>query len=298
MTSSNLTVGRYRHISVEPIAGSLGAEIGGVDLASDLSDEVVAEVRRAWLDHLVVFFRGQNLDGPQYVRFATRIGEIDHYPFLHGLPEQPEIIPILKLEHETVNFGGMWHSDTSYLDKPPMATMLLARELPPAGGDTMYANMYAAYEALSPRLQSVLEGLRAINSSSLADISKTREDRLRDWAGDPAENRTYEASHPVVRTHPETGRKALFVNIAHTTRFDGWTDEESRGLLQFLFRWQVRPEFVCRFRWQPGSMAMWDNRCTQHNPVNDYHGYRRLLHRITLKGDTPTLVHLAFPVMG
>jgi len=287
MTSSNLTVGTYRHITVTPIAGSLGAEIGGVDLSTDFSDEVLTEIRRAWLDHLVVFFRDQRLDNDRYVEFASRLGDIDRYPFVHGLPERPEVIPILKLEHEVVNFGGVWHSDTSYLDVPPMATMLLARELPPAGGDTMYANQYAAYEALSPGLKATLEGLRAVNTSALADISKTREDRLKDWAGDPVDKRDYEASHPVVRTHPETGRRALYVNVAHTARFDGWTEDESRGLLQFLFQWQVRPEFVCRFRWEVGSMAIWDNRCAQHNPVNDYHGYRRLLHRITLKGTVP-----------
>lgn len=287
MVMRNLQVGEFRHISVTPIAGSLGAEIGGVDLSTDLSDEVVAEIRRAWLDHLVVFFRDQQLDGHQYVRFAKRIGEIDRYPFVSGLEEHPEIIPILKLAHEKVNFGGVWHSDTSYLDRPPMATMLLAREIPPAGGDTMYANQYEAYEALSPTMQSLLDGLRAINSSAMADVSKTREDRLKD-SGDAAEiNHVYEASHPVVRTHPETGRKALYINVAHTARFEGMTDDESRGLLQFLVNHQVKPEFVCRFRWQVGSLAMWDNRCAQHNPVNDYHGYRRLLHRITLKGDVP-----------
>lgn len=287
MVMRNLQVDTYQHISVQPIAGSLGAEIGNVDLSTDLSDEVVAEIRRAWLDHLVVFFRDQPIECDQYVRFARRIGEIDQYPFVRGLDEHPEIIPILKLAHEKVNFGGVWHSDTSYLEHPPMATMLLAREIPPAGGDTMYANQYEAYEALSPAMQELLDGLRAVNSSAMADVSKTREDRIKD-SGDAKEvSHVYEAAHPVVRTHPETGRKALYINVAHSARFEGMTDDESRGLLQFLHQHQVKPEFVCRFRWEVGSLAIWDNRCVQHNPVNDYHGYRRLLHRITLKGDRP-----------
>ena len=287
-TMSNLRVGDYRHITVTPIAGSLGAEIGGVDLAGDLDAAVVGEIRRAWLDHLVVFFRGQaRLDDAHFIRFARSIGEPQQYPFVRGSDEYPEIIPIMKLPHETVNFGGIWHSDTTYLDTPPMATMLVAREIPPAGGDTMYANQYAAYEALSPGMQRLLDPLRGVNSSALADVSKTREDRLKDH-GDKAETaRVYEASHPVVRTHPETGRKALYVNVAHTARFEGMTDEESKPLLQFLFQHQVKPEFTCRFRWEVGSLAMWDNRCAQHNPINDYHGYKRLLHRITLTGDVP-----------
>jgi taurine dioxygenase len=272
-------------LTVDPVAGSLGAEIGGVDVAADLDDAVVADIRRVWLDHGVVFFRDQDLSPERFLAFARRIGEPAEYPFVPGIDGHPEIIAVIKLPHETVNFGGIWHSDTAYLAEPPMATMLLAREVPPAGGDTMFADMHAAYEALSPAMQELLEGLRAVNSSALADVSKTREDRIRE-NGEP-DDRVYEAVHPVVRTHPETGRKALYVNVAHTARFEGMTEEESRPLLQFLFQHQVRPEFTCRFRWQPGSLAMWDNRCVQHNPVNDYHGHRRVMHRITLQGDIP-----------
>ncbi|MBV9934643.1 MAG: TauD/TfdA family dioxygenase, partial [Actinobacteria bacterium] len=193
-----------------------------------------------------------------------------------------------KLPHETVNFGGIWHSDTAYLDEPPMATTLLAREVPPYGGDTMFANQYATYEALSPAMQELLAPLRGVNSSALADVSKTREDRIAEADGSSGDEvRNFEAIHPVVRTHPETGRKALYVNVAHTARFDGMTEEESRPLLQYLFAHQVRPEFTCRFQWAPGSLALWDNRCVQHNPINDYQGYKRVMHRITLKGDRP-----------
>jgi taurine dioxygenase len=271
--------------AVEPIAGALGAELSGVDLARPLTDDTILALRRAWLDHLVVFFRDQDLSPAQFLALGRRFGEVIEYPFVKGLPDYREIIPVLKLEHERVNFGGVWHSDTAYLDVPPMASMLLAREIPPHGGDTLFANMYLAYEALSDGLKAILEGLVAINSSAKADASRTREDRMKDSAREVKKD--YVAAHPVVRRHPETGRRALYVNVAHTVRFDGMTEEESAPLLDYLFRHQTRPEFTCRFRWRPGSLAFWDNRCAQHNAINDYAGHRRLLHRITLAGDTP-----------
>src|SRR5215813_8322350 len=159
-------------LGVEPLAGALGAEISGVDLSATLDDETVAAIRRAWLEHLVVFFRDQHPSLEQFLAFARRIGEPVEYPFVKGIDGFPEIITVSKLPHETVNFGGIWHSDTVYLERPPMATMLLAREVPARGGDTMFANMYAAYEALSPGMQAMLRPLRAINSSALADVSK------------------------------------------------------------------------------------------------------------------------------
>jgi len=273
-------------IGVHPIAGALGAEISGVDLAKDLDAETVATIRRAWLEHLVVFFRDQDLTPAQFLAFGRCFGEPIEYPFVKGLPEMPEVIPVLKLEHETVNFGGIWHSDTTYLERPPMASMLIAREVPAAGGDTEFANMYLAYETLSDGMKRLLDPLQAVNSSALADVSRTREDRLKDSArGDAAKE--YVAEHPVVRVHPETGRKALYVNVAHTERFSGMTREESLPLLRYLYRHQVRPELTCRFRWAPGSIAFWDNRCAQHNAINDYPGRRRLMHRITLAGDRP-----------
>lgn len=276
---------RYDRLEVVPVAGALGAEIRGVDLAADLPDATVAEIRRAWLEHLVVFFRDQHLDADAFLAFARRIGEPVEYPFVKGIEGYPEIIAVTKLPHETVNFGGIWHSDTAYLERPPMATLLLAREVPPVGGDTLFASMYAAYETLSPGLARLLDGLRAVNSSALADVSKTREDRIRDSGYE--DDREYVAEHPVVRTHPETGRKALYVNPAHTERFADMTVEESRPLLQHLFEHAVRPEHTCRFRWEVGSLALWDNRCAWHNPVNDYHGHTRVMHRITLAGDVP-----------
>jgi taurine dioxygenase len=279
-------VGDYRTLEVRPIAGALGAELGGVDLAGDLSDAVVAEIRQAFLDHLVVFFRDQDLSPERYLAFARRLGRPIEYPFVRGLPGLPEIIEVRKLEHERVNFGGVWHSDTAYLDEPPMGSMLLAREVPPYGGDTLFANMYLAYESLSAGMRRLLDGLVAVNSSAKADNTRTREDSMKS-ARRPDARDEYVAEHPVVRTHPDTGRQALYVNVAHTTRFADMTEEESAPLLDFLFRHQVRPEFTCRFRWEPGSLAFWDNRCAQHNPVNDYHGFRRRMHRITLAGIRP-----------
>ena len=274
-------------IEVHKIAGALGAEISGVDLARDLDDATIAEIRRIWLDNCVVFFRNQDLPPARFLELAKRFGEPIEYPFLKGLDGFPEIITVAKLEHEKINFGGVWHSDTSYLDIPPMATMLIAREVPPVGGDTLFANQYLAYEALSDGMRRVLDGLVAVNASAKADVTRTREDRLKD-SKNPQARKDYVAEHPVVRTHPETGRKALYVNVAHTVRFKDMSEEESAPILDFLFRHQIKPEFTCRFHWEPGSIAFWDNRCAQHNPVNDYHGYRRLMHRITLKGDKPT----------
>ncbi|HEX7055139.1 MAG TPA: TauD/TfdA family dioxygenase [Burkholderiales bacterium] len=272
-------------MEVRRIAGALGAEITGIDLAR-ASEREIAEIRRLWLEHLVLFFRDQALSSEQYMAFARRIGKPVEYPFVKGLPGFPEIIEVKKLEHETVNFGGVWHSDTAYLEAPPMASMLLARELPPFGGDTLFANMYLAYESLSPGMKAMLEPLAAVNSSAKADVTRTREDRLKSDGSERA-GRELVAEHPVVRTHPETGRKALYVNFAHTVRFRDMTEAESAPLLQFLFEHQIRPEFTCRFAWRVGSLALWDNRCTQHNPVNDYHGHRRVMHRITLEGDKP-----------
>jgi taurine dioxygenase len=273
-------------IEVRPLAGALGAEIFGVELAADLSEEVVAAIRRVWLEHLVVFFRDQPLPPDRFLQFARRFGQVIEYPFIKGIEGFPEITPVIKLETERVNFGGLWHSDTAYLDEPPMATMLIAREVPPLGGDTLFASMYLAYETLSEGMKRLLQGLVAVNSSAKADVTRTREDRMRDGAR-PEAKKQFVAEHPVVRTHPETGRKALYVNCGHTVRFKDMTEEESAPILNFLFQHLPRPEFTCRFRWQPGSIALWDNRCTQHNPINDYHGFRRVMHRVTLAGDRP-----------
>lgn len=273
-------------ITITPIAGALGAEIGGVDIAKGIDAETVAEIRSALLQHLVIFFRDQTLAPDSYMAFARAFGTPVEYPMLPGIEGYPMITEIAKLEHERNNFGGIWHADTTYLDCPPMGSMLHALEVPPYGGDTMFANQYLAYETLSPPLRAFLDGLTGISSSAKADVSKTREDMIRN-AGDKATISDHVAEHPVVRTHPETGRKLLYVNVAHTSHFKGMTEAESAPILQYLFQHQVRPEFTCRFTWRKGSLAFWDNRATQHNPINDYHGFRRVMRRITLAGERP-----------
>jgi taurine dioxygenase len=273
-------------MQVKKIAGALGAELSGIDLREPLTQEGAAEVRKALLDHGVIFLRNQPLSPAQFLAFAKSMGEPVDYPFLKGLAEFPQIIEVKKLEHEKVNFGGIWHSDTTYLQEPPMGSMLLSKEVPPYGGDTMFANQYAAYDALTDTMKRLLDGLKGIASSAKADVSKTREDRIKSDGTEEAK-KDYRAEHPIVRTHPETGRKALYVNVAHTVGIAGMADEESAPILNFLFQHQVKPEFTCRFAWEPDAIAFWDNRCTQHNPVNDYHGFRRIMQRITLRGDRP-----------
>ena len=273
-------------MKIKRIAGALGAEIIGLDLTQSLSSDLTKEIREVFLKNSVIFLRNQSLTSQQFMNFATAMGEPIQYPFVKGFDDFPQIIEVKKLEHEKVNFGGVWHSDTTYLEKPPMGSMLLSKEIPPFGGDTLFACQYAAYESLSDTMQRLLEGLQGVNSSAKADVSKTREDRIKS-DGNESLPKSFSSSHPVVRTHPETGRKALFINTAHTTGIEGLTDKESASLLSFLFQHQVKPEFTCRWAWQPDALAFWDNRCAQHNPINDYHGFRRVLHRITLQGDKP-----------
>ena len=273
-------------IAVAPVAGAIGAEISGIDLAQELSDGSVAAIRQALLDHLVVFFRDQELTPRQIMAFARRFGEPVTYPFVKGLDDFPEITPILKREGDRSNFGGLWHSDTTYQEVPPMGTLLYGIEIPPYGGDTEFANQYLAYETLSAPLRGFLDGLKAVNVSGKGATQKTRDEMMKQ-APAGLKGDELSATHPVVRTHPETGRKSLFVNGAHTLHFEGMSEEESAPILEFLFRHQVKAEFTCRFRWAPGSVAFWDNRCTQHNPINDYHGHRRLMHRVTLAGSVP-----------
>ena len=277
---------RNTTLEIRPIAGALGAELHGVDLSGDLTDAIVAEIRQALLDHLVIFFRDQDLPPERFAAFARRFGTPVEYPFVKGIDGFPEIIAVAKMEHEKVNFGGIWHSDTTYLQQPPMGSMLVAREVPEYGGDTLFANQYLAYETLSPGMRRFLDGATGVSTSAKADVSRTREDRIKS-DGTEAARQPLSAEHPAVRTHPETGKRALYVNVAHTARFADMTEAESAPILNYLFQHQTRPEFTCRFRWQPGSVAFWDNRCAQHNPINDYHGFRRIMHRITLAGDTP-----------
>ena len=277
---------RKTPFEAQKLAGAVGAELPGIDLSRDLPDETVAAIRQALLDHGVIFFRDQDLPPAAFLALARRFGTPVEYPFVKGIDGFPEIIAVAKLEHETINFGGVWHSDTTYLECPPMGTLLIAREVPDVGGDTMFANQYLAYNTLSDGMKRMLAGLKGVSSSAKADVTRTREDRIKSDGTEKA-RAPLSAEHPVVRTHPETGRRALFVNTAHTARFAGMTEAESEPILRYLFRHQIRPEFTCRFRWRPGSVAFWDNRCVQHYPLNDYHGHRRIMHRITLQGGRP-----------
>jgi taurine dioxygenase len=269
----------------EVLSPAIGLEITGIDLSTQPDAALIDGLREAFLRHHVLVIRDQSLTPAQQLAFAKHMGEPAIYPFVAGLDGFPMITPVVKEATETVNFGGIWHSDTAYLERPPKATMLLAREVPPTGGDTLFASQVAAYRALSDGMKALLAPLRAVNASAKADVTRTREDRI-DKAGDSAK-KSFTARHPVVRTHPETGAKALYVNRGHTIGFDGMTEVESAPLLNFLYDHQVRDEFVCRVRWRPGTLVLWDNRACQHYPVNDYHGHRREMHRITLEGDTP-----------
>ncbi|MDD9915607.1 MAG: TauD/TfdA family dioxygenase [Rhodospirillaceae bacterium] len=277
-------------IEVRPVAGALGAEVSGIDVSQPLSAQQFAALHGAFLDHQVICIRGQMLTPTQQIAFARQFGEPDIYPFIKGLPETPEVIEILKTEKDTVNFGGGWHSDTSYLERPALGSMLYALETPTAGGDTMFASMYSAYDALSDGMKRMLSGLIGVNSSAQGyrggRAKKMKElDGMKDKYIENSEVSV--AEHPIVRAHPQTGRKGLYVSRGHTERFKGMTAAESKPLIDFLADHAVRPEFTCRMRWDPGTLIFWDNRCTQHFAVNDYHGERRRMHRITLVGDRP-----------
>ena len=278
--------GNYAHISVTPLTPGLGAEIGGVDLARPLPQAVFEEIERAFLAFSVVFFRDQHLTPEQHIAFAERFGRIDINRFFKAVEGYPQIAEVRKEASQTSNIGGAWHTDHSYDQIPARGSLLYARELPPVGGDTLFSSMYAAYEALSPGLQKTLEGLRALHSSRHVFGASARQlasGNLKGRIGNP-ELATQDAVHPVVIVHPETGRKAIYVNAGFTVGIEGWSVEESDALLGYLYKHAVRPEFTARFRWQPGSLAFWDNRSTWHLALNDYAGHRRLLHRITIEG--------------
>jgi taurine dioxygenase len=268
-------------LEIKPVSGAVGAEILGVDLSAPLADDTLAAIRGTLAERGVVFFREQTLTPPQHIALARRFGDVNVNRFFAHHPEHPEIAMVTKEPGQQRNIGGGWHTDHSYDVEPAMGSMLYAREVPPTGGDTLFASMYAAYDALSDGLKQTLEGLRAVHSSRHV-FGQERGD-LKGRIGN-THLATQDADHPVVITHPESGRKVLYVNPGFTLRFAGWTDEESRPLLDFLYRHGQRPEFSCRFQWRKGSMAFWDNRATWHLAVNDYHGHRRLMHRITLEG--------------
>lgn len=287
-------------IEIRPMAGALGADIHGVDLAKPLDEATFAAIERAFHDYLVIQLHGQQLTPEQQVAFTRRFGPLSRSPYVKHLDQHPDIIAVLKEADERgiSTFGNAWHSDFSFLEEPPLGSVLYALEVPTHGGDTLFANMYAAYEALSPGLKRMLDGVNAMHSGKpygtagpSPDLKLSRSIAIE--RGRPEADR--ETAHPVVRVHPATGRKALFVNAIYTTRFEDMTEAESAPLLQYLFEHIQRPEFTCRLRWRKGDLAMWDNRCTLHYAVNDYDGQHRLMHRTTIRGERPRGIAAAAP---
>jgi len=277
---------RSSHLHVEPFGSALGAVIHGVDLSQPPDEPTFAVIRQAFADYGVIFFRDQRLTPEQHLAFARRWAPVDVNAFFAAVPGHPEIAEVRKEPDQKTNIGGGWHTDHSYDAEPAMGSLLLAREVPPKGGDTLFANMALAYDALSPGLKRTLQGLRAVHDTAHVFGRQGAIARKGDAEGriGNADAAIKSAAHPVVIRHPLSGRATLYVNSAFTTHFEGWTAKESEGLLQTLYQHAARPEFACRFEWQEGSLAFWDNRATWHYALNDYHGNRRLMHRITVQG--------------
>ena len=278
--------GMQRTMEVRPLSGAIGAEVAGADLTA-LDETGFAAVNAAFLAHQVLVFRDQRLQPAAYLALAQHFGAPIPYPFAEGVEGFPEITAIIKEAHQTSNFGGMWHSDTTYRPDPPAATMLYCVETPAAGGDTIFACQYRAHDTLSEPLRRFLAGLRGV-SSSAKNAASLRGTHLATGAmkgsgGDDAMT----AAHPAVRVHPQTGRPALYVNRSHTVAFEGMSEAESAPILEYLFQHQTSPELTARVRWAPGTLVIWDNRSSQHCAINDYDGHRREMWRITLAGDAP-----------
>jgi taurine dioxygenase len=275
-------------IDIRPLSAAVGAEIHGVDLRQPMEERTYRDIRAALNEHGVIFFREQDITPAQHVAFAARFGKphIDDVSS-GGHPDGfPEILFITKEADQTRNIGGNWHSDHSFDEIPPLGAVLVARELPPFGGDTLFASMYNAYDTLSDGLKTTLEGLRAVHRKARAYQALPAERAVSDAARAEIDKKfaSLEITHPVVPRHPESGRKVLYVNPTYTVRFEGWTEAESAPLLQYLYAHATKPENVCRFQWREGSIAFWDNRSSWHYAVNDYHGARRMMHRITVEG--------------
>jgi alpha-ketoglutarate-dependent taurine dioxygenase len=275
-------------LEVRPLAGALGAELHGVNLAGELADAAVAAIRAALLQYGVIFFREQELNAEQQKRLARRFGEIFIHPNYYGTGPDPEIVEVIRNPGDVRTIGDEWHMDTTMVAEPPMGAILYAIEVPPYGGDTIFANQYLAYETLSPGLKRMLEGLRAVHTDRMvagpaSGYNAGRSTKVRDGA----DWRETVHLHPVVRTHPETGRKLLFVNHSYTVGFEDMTEQESRPLLAFLLEHGHRPEFTCRFRWSPGAVAFWDNRAVKHLALNDAGAFRRHMRRVQIAGDKP-----------
>jgi len=275
-------------LNIQPLTGACGAEIFGVDISSDLSDETVLEIRQALLDFNVIFFRDQDLSPEQHRTFARKFGEVVVNPVYTHVEGYPDIMPVIKEAADKYVIGDTWHSDMSYMQEPPMGSLLYGRDVPDYGGDTLFANMYLAYETLPDPLKEMIEGRSALHSdqyltSRVAERNTGRSTQLRT----DSEAKPHVALHPIVRTHEETGRKCLYVNFPFTWAIEGLSREESLPLLEQLYAHTSKPEYTCRFRWRKGSLAFWDNRCAMHYACNDYAGKRREMHRITIAGCQP-----------
>lgn len=282
----------YEHITVRQMSGAGGAEITGIDLTEPASDAVIAEIQRALAEYLVVTLPDQPIDDRMLSAFTQRLGPFGHEPFVEGLPTFPNVLAVVKEADEVrrANFGGNWHSDWSFQDTPPSYTLLHARELPPRGGDTLYANQYLAYETLSKGLRKVLDGLNAVHSARRPYGPQSvyaNPNLLRSMKIKTGQEALAERVHPVVRRHPVTGKPALYVNKVYTIRIEDMTEAESAGLLGYLHEHSTRNEFIVRVSWRPQMLTIWDNRVTQHFAVNDYDGYRREMHRTTVRGEQP-----------
>jgi len=271
-------------LKIRRTAGALGAEIGGVDLSQALSDDTIAAIRQALVEHQVIFFRDQDLTPAQQVAFGRRFGPLNIHPFVQGMAGHPEVMEIIKEPSDRINFGGGWHSDMSFLETPAIGSILYAVELPEWGGDTLFASQAAAYDALSDGLKATLEGLNAVHSASREYSSSGASAQKRGSMNVAAEADGYvgEYVHPMVLVHPESGRKALYVNPAFTLRIEGWKTKESKALLDYLFDHCRYEAFTTRFAWAKGSVAFWDNRSVWHFALNDYPGQRRHMRRVTV----------------
>lgn len=288
-SSSTSAASSYSSFDVAPISGALGAEIFGLDLSAKMDEVAVREIRQALLQYQVIFFRHQRLSPQQQIDFARRMGPLEEHDFVRGMPDHPEIIRVVReADEEGLNFGGAWHSDVTHQERPALGSILYAVDVPPFGGDTLFANQYLAYETLSVGMRRMLDGLTAIHTARGPFGPQGRaKSNWRNMQVDTSEKALAETEHPVVRTHPETGRKGLFVNRTFTVRFKDMTEQESAPLLEFLFAHSSKEHFTCRFRWTPGAVAFWDNRCVMHFALNDYTGHRREMHRVTIAGDRP-----------
>jgi taurine dioxygenase len=274
-------------IDIHPLSPALGAQISGVDLSRDLTGEQRNVIERALLDHQVLFFRDQPITPQQQARFAAHFGDLHIHPIYPNVPEQPEVL-ILDTAVTDVRDNAVWHTDVTFLPTPALGAVLSAKQVPAYGGDTLWASGIAAFEALSRPMQALLDDLTATHdftrSFPLERFGNTAEDLAR-W--EETRRKNPPLSHPVIRTHPVSGRKALFVNEGFTTRINELEAAESEAILKLLFAHGTRPEFTLRWRWQVNDVAMWDNRVTQHYAVDDYRPQRRVMHRATILGDAP-----------